>query len=153
MLFLFVVYTFPWLPFTYLCTSWVFILILPFSILIWALFIFFPLYLSFFIKPVIPLLPFFISHHLTSNCCYQFLNILPLSFTCFLILITSLLIIFSVENMYVYYHIIISDKIYCSNPNLILCMLYFPATVLKTSLPIFVLKLPTTTVVSCVGIL
>ena len=82
-------------------------------------FIFLPPYLAFFIIPVIHLLPFFICHHLISNCCNHFLNILPLSFTCFLILITSLLIIFSVENTYFYYHTVISGKIHCPNPILI----------------------------------
>ena len=56
---------------------------------------FFHLYLALFIIPVIPLLPFFISNHLTSNHCYHFPIILPISCTCFLMLVILLLIIFS----------------------------------------------------------
>jgi len=43
---------------------------------------YFHLYLAIFIIPVTLLFPFFVTHHLSSNCCHTCLNILPLSFTC-----------------------------------------------------------------------
>jgi hypothetical protein len=51
---------------------------------------FFHISLAFFIISIIPLLPLVTSNHLTSNWCHQFLNILPASCTCFLILIIFL---------------------------------------------------------------
>ena len=60
---------------------------------------YFHLYLAIFIIPVTFLFPFILSHHLSSNCCHHCLNILPLSFTCFLTLIIVFLII-DVEYIY-----------------------------------------------------
>ena len=76
--------------FSSLCLVWyfsVFILVLLFSVLIWALF-FSPLYLAFLIVPNIPLLPFFISNHLTSNVVttiliFSYLVLLDSSFSLF----------------------------------------------------------------------
>jgi len=64
---------------------------------------FFHLYMTFLLIPTIPLLPFFIIHHLTNNRYHHFLNILPLSFTCFLILIILLLTIFSNHVSYLFF--------------------------------------------------
>ena len=79
-------YIFFWLPFPYFCNS-----LYLFSFSYWdfdsSLIYFSHIYLSFFIIPNTPMLPFFKSNYLISNRCQNFLSILPLSYESFLILI------------------------------------------------------------------
>jgi len=98
---LFFIYTFSWLPlrlFLFLC-----IYSRPFIQHFDSGFIsFFHLYLAFLINPIIALLPFFISHHLTNNRFRHFLSFFHL-FSRFLILIILLLTIFSNPLLYFSY--------------------------------------------------